>query len=170
MTAEPIFPPDRVTLLGVVNVTPDSFSDGGCFVGQTGPVDVAAASAAARRLVQDGAHVLDVGGESTRPGAAEVSVAAEIARTRPVVAALAAELGVPVSIDTRKAQVAQGMLAGIVAFLVTDSGAVSEWRAGHESARGIVFGFGEGPVRFLTADEAADQRTVLQALRDATGG
>ncbi|MCG8591199.1 MAG: dihydropteroate synthase [Proteobacteria bacterium] len=111
MTAEPIFPPDRVTLLGVVNVTPDSFSDGGCFVGQTGPVDVAAASAAARRLVQDGAHVLDVGGESTRPGAAEVSVAAEIARTRPVVAALVAELGVPVSIDTRKAPVAAAALA-----------------------------------------------------------
>ncbi len=115
----PIFRRDRVTILGVVNVTPDSFSDGGRFVGAGESVDLSACVDAAAALVAEGAHVLDVGGESTRPGAAEVPVEAEIARTAPVIEALAARLEVPLSIDTRKAPVAEAALAA-GAVLVND--------------------------------------------------
>jgi len=109
-SATPIFPPDRVTIVGVVNATPDSFSDGGHFVDATGAVDVPAAVAAARALRAAGAHVIDVGGESTRPGAQDVPEALEIARTRPLIEALAKVLDVPLSIDTRKAAVAEAAL------------------------------------------------------------
>lgn len=89
--------------MGIVNVTPDSFSDGGRFL------DPAAAIAHGRALAAAGAAILDVGGESTRPGAASVSAEEEIARVIPVVTALA-EGPVPVSIDTAKAQVAAAAL------------------------------------------------------------
>ena len=90
-------------LMGIVNVTPDSFSDGGLYL------DAEAAVAHGRELVAEGADVVDVGGESTRPGAAAVPVDEELRRTEPVVAALAAE-GVAVSIDTSKAAVAEAAL------------------------------------------------------------
>ncbi len=114
-----VFPPDRVTVVGVLNVTPDSFSDGGRFTRAGAEVDLAAAVQAAARMEGEGAHVIDVGGESTRPGAAEVPVEVEIARTRPLVAALAARLEVPISIDTRKSEVAEAALA-VGATLVND--------------------------------------------------
>ncbi|OED47113.1 dihydropteroate synthase [Rhodobacteraceae bacterium (ex Bugula neritina AB1)] len=86
-------------IMGILNVTPDSFSDGGKHAGiETG-------KAAALQMVADGATIIDVGGESTRPGAAEVAEAEEIERTAPVIAAIRAESPVPVSIDTRKATV-----------------------------------------------------------------
>ena len=111
MGTAPIFPPDRVTIVGVVNLTPDSFSDGGRLLRADGKPDVAAALAAGRALARAGADVLDVGGESTRPGAAPVAAALEIARTRPVLEALAKELDTKLSIDTRKAAVAEAALA-----------------------------------------------------------
>jgi dihydropteroate synthase len=86
-------------IMGVLNVTPDSFSDGGCWI------DAAAAIARGREMIAEGASVIDVGGESTRPGAEPVSVDEEIARITPVVAALAPY--VRVSIDTTKPQLAQ---------------------------------------------------------------
>ncbi len=88
--------------MGIVNVTPDSFSDGGLFL------DASAAVEHGRELADAGADILDVGGESTRPGAAAVTVEEELARTEPVVAALAGEggPGARVSIDTSKAAVA----------------------------------------------------------------
>jgi dihydropteroate synthase len=86
-------------LMGVVNVTPDSFSDGGSFL------DAEAAVAHGRELAAQGADILDVGGESTRPGAAPVAAAEEIARVEPVVAELAGA-GAQLSIDTSKAAVA----------------------------------------------------------------
>ncbi|MFP4149121.1 MAG: dihydropteroate synthase [Nitriliruptoraceae bacterium] len=89
----------RPLVMGICNVTPDSFSDGGRFP------DVDAAVAAGLKMVADGAEVVDVGGESTRPGAEPVDVDVELARVLPVVSALAAE-GVCVSIDTVKAPVA----------------------------------------------------------------
>lgn len=89
-------------ILGIVNVTPDSFSDGGRWV------DPDAAIAHGLRLFAEGAHVVDVGGESTRPGAAPVTPEEERARIAPVVAALAAHG--PVSIDTRHASVARAAL------------------------------------------------------------
>ena len=94
----------RPAVMGVVNVTPDSFSDGGRWL------DPGAAVAHARQLVADGADVLDVGGESTRPGADPVPADEELRRVVPVVEALAAEAGVPVSVDTTKANVADAAL------------------------------------------------------------
>lgn len=95
----------RPRIMGILNVTPDSFSDGGKFAAAE------AALAHALAMVAAGAEILDVGGESTRPGAGEVPVAEEIARTAPVIAALRASApDTPVSIDTRKAEVARAAL------------------------------------------------------------
>jgi dihydropteroate synthase len=91
----------RPAIMGVLNVTPDSFSDGGRFVL---PAD---AIAHGRRLAEEGAHLVDVGGESTRPGAEAVSAEEELARVAPVLEGLA---GIPVSIDTSKAAVARRAL------------------------------------------------------------
>jgi len=91
-------------LMGIVNVTPDSFSDGGLFL------EPEAAIAHGEQLVRDGAEILDVGGESTRPGAEPVTVEVELERTQPVVADLEG-LGYTVSIDTSKAAVAEAALA-----------------------------------------------------------
>jgi len=96
---------DQPRIMGILNVTPDSFSDGGLFLRPE------AALMQARRMAA-AADVLDIGGESTRPGAVEVAVEEEIARTAPVIAALrAGGLDCPISIDTRKAAVAQAALA-----------------------------------------------------------
>jgi dihydropteroate synthase len=105
-----IFSPDRVTIVGILNTTPDSFSDGGRFVRRDALLDVGAAVDAAVLLRREGAHVLDVGGESTRPGAREVRAEVEIARTAPLIEALAKRFELPISIDTRKASVAEAAL------------------------------------------------------------
>lgn len=90
---------DRPQVMGIVNVTPDSFSDGGAH-------DTAdAAVAHALRLVEEGADLLDIGGESTRPGAAEVEVEEELRRVVPVIERLAAQVAVPISIDSSKPEV-----------------------------------------------------------------
>jgi dihydropteroate synthase len=107
----PIFPQGRVTIVAVLNATPDSFSDGGRFVRGEARVNVDAAVDAAAELLAGGAHVLDVGGESTRPGAREVPEELEAARAVPVVEALAKRFAEPISIDTRKAAVAAQALA-----------------------------------------------------------
>ncbi|MDX8348406.1 dihydropteroate synthase [Cognatiyoonia sp. IB215446] len=102
---------DRPRLMGILNVTPDSFSDGGRFN------DRDAAIAQAQKMRADGANIIDVGGESTRPGASEVPVDEEIARTAPVISAIRAQSDVPISIDTRKASVAQAAIeagAGLI--------------------------------------------------------
>jgi dihydropteroate synthase len=96
--------------MGVVNVTPDSFSDGGLYVESSAAVEHA------RRLLEEGAALVDVGGESTRPGAAPVSADAELARVVPVLEGL---VGLPVSIDTSKAIVARRALE-LGAELVND--------------------------------------------------
>ncbi len=95
---------ERTLIMGVVNVTPDSFSDGGRWF------DPDAAIAHGKRLAAEGADILDVGGESTRPGAAAVTVQEEIARVVPVIRALAASVSAPISIDTMKAPVARAAL------------------------------------------------------------
>ncbi len=106
-----IFSRERVTIVGVLNLTPDSFSDGGRWLQESSPrADVDGAVLEARRLEAAGAHVIDVGGESTRPGAREVAAHEEIARVRPVIEALAKATHLPISIDTRKAAVAQAAL------------------------------------------------------------
>jgi dihydropteroate synthase len=95
---------DRPAVMGIVNVTPDSFSDGGRFL------DADAAVTHGLELVEAGADVLDVGGESTRPGAEPVGHDEELRRVLPVVEQLAARVDVPVSIDTSKAVVAAAAL------------------------------------------------------------
>ena len=96
---------DHTLIMGVVNVTPDSFSDGGDLAATPGTVDHDAAVAHGIRLFAQGADLVDVGGESTRPGTRGVSVEEELARVEPVVAGLVAA-GVRVSIDTSKPRVA----------------------------------------------------------------
>jgi dihydropteroate synthase len=102
--------------MGIVNVTPDSFSDGGRYVAIEAAVDHG------RQLVEQGADLLDVGGESTRPGAAPVSLADELRRVVPVVERLAASCEVPISIDTSKAAVAREALAAGAAIVNDVSG------------------------------------------------
>lgn len=94
----------RTAVMGVLNVTPDSFSDGGRYV------DLPAAMARARDMATEGAHVVDVGGESTRPGSAPVEAQEEAARVVPVIQALRAEWSGLISIDTRKAAVARAAI------------------------------------------------------------
>jgi dihydropteroate synthase len=107
----------RTLLVGIVNVTPDSFSDGGLHL------DPGAAVARGLRLVEESADVLDVGGESTRPGAEPVSADDEVARVVPVIEQLVAQLpDIPVSVDTRKPEVARAALAA-GASIVNDVGA-----------------------------------------------
>ena len=93
-------------VLGVINVTPDSFSDGGRFGDDNDGFDLNEAERVARQMVADGAAMLDVGGESTRPGATPVSAEEEIRRTLPVISRLSG-LGALLSIDTRKPRVAR---------------------------------------------------------------
>jgi dihydropteroate synthase len=95
----------RARVMGVLNVTPDSFSDGGCHSQHDAALDHA------RRMIAQGAEIIDVGGESTRPGALPVSAKEEISRTLPVVAALRGEWDGLISIDTMKAEVAAASLA-----------------------------------------------------------
>jgi dihydropteroate synthase len=96
--------PRPTLIMGIVNITPDSFSDGGKFL------DTDAAVAHALQLVDEGAEILDLGGESTRPGAEPVSEAEELRRVIPVIAALAAKTKVALSIDTMKPGVARAAL------------------------------------------------------------
>ena len=106
-------PGDPPLVLGIVNVTPDSFSDGGRFL------DADAAVAHGLRLVEQGADLLDIGGESSRPGSQPISLDDELARVLPVVRRLAAQTSVPLSVDTCKSEVAhQALEAG--AHIVND--------------------------------------------------
>jgi len=104
---------ERTYLMGVLNVTPDSFSDGGEFN------TPAAALAQAQRLVEAGVDILDIGGQSTRPGAEEVSETAELQRVLPVVKAVRSSLSVPISVDTTRASVAKEAVA-VGADIVND--------------------------------------------------
>jgi len=97
--------PQRPLIMGIVNVTPDSFSDGGHHLRWERAVDHGL------RLVAEGADILDIGGESTRPGAKPVTVQEELDRTARVIEALAGEIQRPISIDTRKPEVAEEALA-----------------------------------------------------------
>lgn len=95
---------ERPLLMGIVNVTPDSFADAQRF-------DTRSAVEAALRMQDEGADLLDIGGESTRPGAAPVSVSEEMARVIPVIRALAGLIRLPISVDTYKAEVARAAVA-----------------------------------------------------------
>ena len=99
--------------MGILNVTPDSFSDGGCYL------DVQQAVAHAESMVAEGATLIDIGGESSRPGASPVSIDEELARVLPVIRAIVDAVDVLISVDTYKAEVAQQALAA-GAHLIND--------------------------------------------------
>jgi dihydropteroate synthase len=95
-------------VMGILNVTPDSFSDGGQFIAPD------AALIQAKQMVADGAAIIDVGGESTRPGADIISIEEEISRVVPVIEAIQAEIDIPISIDTSKPEVMRAAIdAGV---------------------------------------------------------
>ncbi|MCX8003619.1 MAG: dihydropteroate synthase [Burkholderiaceae bacterium] len=153
----------RPLIMGIVNVTPDSFSDGGRFF------DTQAACAHARRLRAEGADLIDVGGESTRPGAAEVGVEEELRRVVPVVEALAAD-GAVVSVDTSKPEVIRAALAAGAA-IVNDVRAL-QWpgalAAVAGSDCGVVLMHMQGTPQTMQldpryADVAAEVKAFLQA-------
>ena len=115
---------ERTLIMGVLNITPDSFSDGGDYL------DSSAAVARGFQLQNDGADVLDVGGESTRPGAAPVSTEEELRRILPVIQALRGKLRIPMSVDTRNASVAEAALAAGAEIINDVSGLRNDPRLG----------------------------------------
>ena len=153
----------RTLVMGVVNVTPDSFSDGGRFL------DPRAAIEHGQRLAADGADILDVGGESTRPGAAAVPENEECDRVVPVIKRLAAEESIPISIDTRKAAVARAALdvgATIVNDVTAGSFDAGMFEAVREGGAGMVLMHmrgDPGTMRELTEydDVVAEVRSFL---------
>src|SRR6478752_6158477 len=102
---------DRPRVMGIVNVTPDSFSDGGALATADDAV------AHALRLAEEGADILDIGGESTRPGAADVALDEELRRVIPVIERLARETRLPISIDTSKPEVMRAAVAAGAGFI-----------------------------------------------------
>ena len=159
----------RTFVMGILNVTPDSFSGDGLLAGGG---DVAAAAVAlARRMVDEGADLLDVGGESSRPGHAAVEVGDELARVVPVIRALRAALpGVPLSVDTTKPAVADAALAA-GAHLVNDVWGVAEddalarVAAAHGVPLVVMHNRAEARYTALVAEIVADlQRAVERAV------
>ena len=144
-------PLSGVRVMGILNVTPDSFSDGGRFL------EPAAAIEHGRALLAEGADIVDVGGESTRPGAREVSAQEELARVRPVVGALAAESGnrgAVISVDTSKASVAAAALQAGASF-VND---VTALRGDSEMAGVVAAGGAECCLMHMLGDPRTMQR------------
>ncbi len=127
--------PRRPLVMGILNVTPDSFSDGGCFLDPGFAVD------RAFRMLEEGMDILDLGGESTKPGAIPVEEREELRRVLPVLERLAGRFPIPVSVDTRKAQVAKEVLeagASIINDIEATRGSESMWRAVADSGAGYV--------------------------------
>jgi len=147
--------------MGILNVTPDSFSDGGKYI------DTDAAVAHAMSMCRDGADIIDVGGESTRPGAAEVPVKEEISRIRPVVEQLRKRSDVVLSVDTRKAAVARDALdAGV--SIINDVSAMTHdpdmMGVAVESGAGVVLMHMRGTPS--TMQEAPHYYDVVREVRD----
>lgn len=160
---------ERPLVMGILNVTPDSFSDGGRFQHPERALE------RAERMVEEGADLLDVGGESTRPGAPPVDAAEERARVLPVLRLLKARLSVPVSVDTRRAEVARSVLQE-GAEVVNDVSALSDPEMGAvvaEHGAGVVLMHMRGTPRTMqlaprygdVAEEVADE--LEGALRRA---
>jgi dihydropteroate synthase len=163
----------RPLVMGIVNVTPDSFSDGGAFAAEKQAIQHG------MRLAEEGADILDVGGESTRPGAAPVPVEEELRRVVPVIRALASQTGKPVSVDTMKASVADAALeAG--ASIINDVAAFrfdsDLFRVARESGAGVVLMHMRGEPRTMqiaphyndvVAEVGAFLRERAQAALDA---
>lgn len=157
---------DRPRLMGVLNVTPDSFSDGGRYF------DPAAAVAHAQVLAKAGADIIDVGGESTRPGATPVSPEEEATRVVPVIAALrAAGFALPISVDTRNAAVARAALAAGADLFNDVSALTHDPDSAHvaaESGRAVCLMHAQGDPRTMQDAPAYDD--VLLDVHDFLEG
>ena len=167
-TARRSIPLERSCLVGILNVTPDSFSDGGRHFS---PED---ALAGARAMREAGAAILDVGGESTRPGSAGPDEAEELRRVVPVVRALAAEIALPVSVDTRRSRVAEAALAAGAEIVNDVSGLVHDARmldVVRDAGAGVVIMHMRGEPATMDAhatygDVAAEVAAELAQRRD----
>ncbi len=157
---------ERTLVMGVLNITPDSFSDGGAYL------DSAAAVARALQIERDGADILDIGGESTRPGAAPINAEEEIRRIVPVIEVLRGKLRIPISVDTRKADVARAALAAGAEIVNDVSGLRAEPQlaevARRERAPMILMHMRGTPRTMQRGPFARDVlRDVLSGLREA---
>ena len=144
---------NRGVIMGVINVTPDSFSDGGNFTAVSAAVDHGL------RLVDEGAEILDIGGESTRPGAAPVTAEEELRRVLPVIEGLAAKTGAAMSIDTSKASVARAAVAAgaeIINDVTALQGDDDMARVAAESACAVVLMHMRGTPRTMQQDPHYD--------------
>ena len=158
-----ILPLDRVAIMGVLNVTPDSFSDGGLWLEPQRAVDHAI------EMVEQGAAIVDIGGESTRPNAEPVPEEEELHRVLPVIEALADKVDVPISIDTRKVSVARAAVeagASVVNDTLGEAGSVAEIAA--DSGAAIVVMHSRGTPRTMRSlveygDVVDDVRSFLAA-------
>ncbi|MGH2809442.1 MAG: dihydropteroate synthase, partial [Actinomycetota bacterium] len=159
----PVF--ERVHLMGVLNVTPDSFSDGGLFVDQQ------AAVSRALQMAEEGADIIDVGGESTRPGAQPVSEQAEMDRVVPVIEKIAGQTDALVSIDTTKAAVAKAAIdAG--AAVINDVSALTRdpamARLAASTGAGVVLMHMRGEPRTMQTNPS--YRDVVAEVAEALAG
>jgi dihydropteroate synthase len=150
----------KVLIMGILNVTPDSFSDGGRFLDPAFAVDQA------QEMVAQGADIIDIGGESTRPGASYVSAEEEIDRIRPILQVLGKCIDIPLSIDTRKAAVAQ-MALDCGASIVNDVSALEDdscmAKVIQESGAGVVLMHRQGPS--ATMQEAPHYEDVVEEVK-----
>ncbi|CAN5739908.1 dihydropteroate synthase [soil metagenome] len=140
---------DRAVVMGILNVTPDSFSDGGRWT------DRDAAVQRGLQMVADGAGIVDVGGESTRPDATPVPEVEELARVLPVIETLAAEISAPISIDTRKAAVARRALEAGAVIVNDESGA-----SRHGAMDRVVVESGAGVIVMHTRGDPRTMRSL----------
>jgi dihydropteroate synthase len=156
---------ERTLVMGVINVTPDSFADGGHFL------DPGRAAEAALRMEAEGADVVDIGGESTRPGAEVVDAAEERRRVEPVFQRLAGRIGIPLSIDTYKAQVAVAAL-DLGAVIVNDvsalryDSALTHVLASRGAAVVLMHNRGRSREMYREAEYADVAREVSEELRE----
>ena len=157
---------DRCLIMGILNVTPDSFANPAALL------DAAAAVAAALRMEADGADLIDVGGESTRPGADPIPAAEELARVLPVLNALRGRLRVPLSIDTYKADVARAAV-GAGAVIVNDVSGLQRdpalARAVAESGAALILMHSRGSSKTMYAEAEYENvmAAVIEELRDS---
>jgi dihydropteroate synthase len=157
--------PRPAVVMGIVNVTPDSFSDGGKFL------DAGAAVDHALKLVAEGAEILDVGGESSRPGAEPVNEAEELRRVIPVIEKLVPQVKVPVSIDTAKPAVARAALAAgasIVNDVAAAQGNKQMWRIVSDFQAGYIVMHSQGTP--LTMQQAPVYKDVVREVGEFFSG
>jgi dihydropteroate synthase len=157
---------ERTLVMGVLNITPDSFSDGGSYL------DSEAAIARALQIEHDGADILDIGGESTRPGASSIAAEEELRRILPVIQVLRGKLRIPISVDTRRADVAEAALSAGAEILNDVSGLRMDPRLGDVARRAqvplILMHMRGTPQTMQRGPFARDViRDVMAGLRDA---